>query len=807
MTHFKGTFWGIQYDHSYPPPRHFANAENCRLFKPFIEEELINRLKSGAISYIGPVGKVKPPRIVSPITIEPSKPRLCINLMYLNCFMKDTPFTLDSLILVPKIIRKNSFMTKLDDKSGYDNVEMTETSKQLLGFQWGGHFFCCNTLPFGWKNSAYVYHTINLQAISYLRNLGISCLLYIDDRLIEQYHGEMPLQHSDSFSRATYAIKYAVNFLTNLGYFLNIEKSVFQPNQSITFLGFIVDSVNQSFFITQKRKMKFKKLRETILASSEISISLLQKFVGTCISFSMAIPGAKLYTNVCNGEISKAAKSKRKIVMVPDLLDEISHWEFIDEWTTPFPWINERHAVLSLSSDASNYKWGSIVKSVSINATCSDFWTDDYIDRPIMIKEAVALLNSLLSLKSDIKNKRVIAKVDNNAVVHSWHNQYSKNQELNGILKKIFQLTYEQNCALTLEYIPSAHNPADFPSRSMSNKLEATISRRTWLYVQYLFGKHSCDMFSLDSNAMKDENGELLEHFTPCPTPLTSGTDAFAQSYNADGNYYAFPPFSLIPSVIQFIIQERIICTLLVPRTHPTPPWYALLKSAADCIVTVGFKGDKGVLLYPSCRGYKQDKFGLPWDLLAVRFTHGHVTKQKNVCNCKPSQPRCKSFVPVLVVSDSMLRFLCNRKEHVKVIAVGGAKLLDTLETILNVIPIFQPLLLVIHSGTNNINKFGKPGHVQRKQAEEDINYLFSSVKNIQSSYSFAVAYSSCIYTQDPDVNSRITILNKLIRRYCNVYNFSFIDNSNIKVHHLKDFVHLNKEGETILEKNLFGLL
>jgi hypothetical protein len=100
--------------------------------------------------------------------------------------MKDTAFSLDTLSEVPKIVKKNSFLTKLDDKSGYDNVLMSENSKSLLGFQWGGHYFQYNTLPFGWKNSAFVYHTI-LQTISRLRQLSVSCLLYIDDRLIEEF--------------------------------------------------------------------------------------------------------------------------------------------------------------------------------------------------------------------------------------------------------------------------------------------------------------------------------------------------------------------------------------------------------------------------------------------------------------------------------------------------------------------------------------------------------------------------------------------------------------------------------------------
>ena len=101
-------------------------------------------LKTGAISYIGRVGEVEPPYIISPITIEQTKPRLCLNLMYLNCFIKDTPFSLDILQDVPHLIKRNSYMSKMDDKSAYLNMLMTENSRQLLGFQWGGHYFCSN---------------------------------------------------------------------------------------------------------------------------------------------------------------------------------------------------------------------------------------------------------------------------------------------------------------------------------------------------------------------------------------------------------------------------------------------------------------------------------------------------------------------------------------------------------------------------------------------------------------------------------------------------------------------------------------
>ena len=69
---FIGTFQVVTYAHKIPPPRQFSNSSNCKTFRDFINKEITSRLKSGAVSYIGPVGKVQPPCIVSPLTVEPT---------------------------------------------------------------------------------------------------------------------------------------------------------------------------------------------------------------------------------------------------------------------------------------------------------------------------------------------------------------------------------------------------------------------------------------------------------------------------------------------------------------------------------------------------------------------------------------------------------------------------------------------------------------------------------------------------------------------------------------------------------------
>ena len=50
---------------------------SCKPFADFVRSTLLDRLTSGVISLKGKVGEVEPPYLVLPLTVEPTKPRLC----------------------------------------------------------------------------------------------------------------------------------------------------------------------------------------------------------------------------------------------------------------------------------------------------------------------------------------------------------------------------------------------------------------------------------------------------------------------------------------------------------------------------------------------------------------------------------------------------------------------------------------------------------------------------------------------------------------------------------------------------------
>ena len=120
-----------------PPPQAqiFGNHGSCKEFTDFISRTLEEHLLTGAVRLWGKVGKVVPSRLVLSLTVEPSKPRLCVDARFLNLWMRDSPFSLDKLSDVRRCVYRGSFISKIDDKSGYDHVSLTDESMQYFGIR------------------------------------------------------------------------------------------------------------------------------------------------------------------------------------------------------------------------------------------------------------------------------------------------------------------------------------------------------------------------------------------------------------------------------------------------------------------------------------------------------------------------------------------------------------------------------------------------------------------------------------------------------------------------------------------------
>lgn len=309
---FKGNFKGKSYDNDSPAACsiYLPNSSTCIGFEQLIVDSLLERVSNGSLSV---AVEVDLPHLVMPFSIEPSKPRLCHDERLLNLWICDLPFQLDTLKKVPRVVPPECFMTSIDDKSVYDHIRLTESSRKYFGVQYGGWYFQYNTLAVGFKASAYNYHTAGLTATSYCRSLGVPCLHNMDDRLLGQLLHEGVAQGEGNSLRAMAALYATCEALIRLGYFIGFDKTCFEPCQVIRFLGMLVDGLRQAFRIPEDNKSKFVAVRDTILNSHYVDLKMLQRFAGKCISLMLAVPPARLCIREINRAICVATKNSKPI--------------------------------------------------------------------------------------------------------------------------------------------------------------------------------------------------------------------------------------------------------------------------------------------------------------------------------------------------------------------------------------------------------------------------------------------------------------------------------------------------------------
>ena len=109
-----------------------------------------------------------------------------------------------------------------------------------------------NTIPFGCKSSAFIYHSIGLLTSHYFRSQSIPCSLYIDDRhtvelnlpILTPKYALFTADRARSFALASSAIFIVCLTFVSLGYYI-----ILVPRQ--------VSSHTWVFWLTSVRKLSF----------------------------------------------------------------------------------------------------------------------------------------------------------------------------------------------------------------------------------------------------------------------------------------------------------------------------------------------------------------------------------------------------------------------------------------------------------------------------------------------------------------------------------------------------------------------
>jgi len=232
------TFQGESLKSYYPEPRQFENYVPQE-YHTFMNEQVQEWVNMGVLKEWSKVkSETDPgiPLVVSPLGVEPNKPRAIWDGRYVNEFCGDFPFSMDNTAKVAELAWSNAYFFKLDHKNGYLHIPIHKKSWKFFGVCWDKKYYVVTVLPFGWKISPLVYHTVTEAVAMYVRSLGIPMLCWIDDMLGWNEQSSKDKDDETQFQSALRAMVVVTHILFFAGYFLSISKCNLIPEKVLVYL-------------------------------------------------------------------------------------------------------------------------------------------------------------------------------------------------------------------------------------------------------------------------------------------------------------------------------------------------------------------------------------------------------------------------------------------------------------------------------------------------------------------------------------------------------------------------------------------
>lgn len=486
--------------------------------------------------------------------------RIILNLSSLNEYVEHHHFKMDTLKSAIMLMQKDCFFASVDLKDAYYSIPIADSDRKFMRFYWDGQLYQFTCLANGLSSAPRVFTKVMKSVFSTLRKYGHINTSYIDDSLLL----------ADSFERCVNNVTDTVHLMDSLGFTVHPDKSILHPTQCITYLGFVLNSVDMTVKPTQEKARKIKRLCESFLHKTTCSIREFSELIGNLVACEQAVKYAALHYK--HLELVKNFNLKQRkgnydgdMTITHDCIEDIQWWisnieNTSKEVTLPPP-------TVTLTSDASGYGWGATV--VDTCQSTGGMWSDTETDLHINVLELKAILLALQSFCRDIINSHIKLLVDNMTAVIYVNKQGGTKALCNDITRQIWLWAEQNNNFLSAAHLPGVDNTlADRESRHFHVDTEWMLDRTVLLELFTIFNTPALDLFA------SRINHQLERYVSWRPDPTAKAIDAFTLTWNEYS--YVFPPFSLLGPVLKKAGEDKSEMLLIAPL-WTTQYWFSRL--------------------------------------------------------------------------------------------------------------------------------------------------------------------------------------------------------------------------------------
>ena len=512
-------------------------------------------------------------QFISNIFTRPKKNggfRMILDLSQLNEHLQYHHFKMDTLQTALTLVTKNCFMSSIDLRDAYYHVPIAQVHRKYLRFIWQNELYQFCALPNGLTSGPRIFTKILKPPFAKIRALGHCIMGYIDDSILV----------AKSRKEAQEATKLATEMLTDLGFDINTEKSVFEPTQELEFLGFILNSQEMTVKLPLHKKDEIKSLCISLLSEPRPSIRFVAQVIGKLVAAMPGVQYGPMYYRQLEKEKTVALKLNRghfdrKMTISNESRVDLQWWiENIDQ---AYNVIGCNSPDIVIDSDASGQGWGATDQCTQIGGRWNTEELNRAADNAINYLEMQAAYLAIKSFCKQMQNVHVRMRIDNTTAVSYISNMGGiKSEMCNQMAKKIWQFCIRRNIWLSVEHLPGVQNVvADFNSRHFQDQTEWQLNTAVFTQLCDQLGNPELDLFASRLNA------QLPKYISWKPDPEATSVDAFKANWN-QWYFYAFPPFCLIGRCLQKIDHDEAQGILIVPK-WPTQSWFPrLLQMLVD---------------------------------------------------------------------------------------------------------------------------------------------------------------------------------------------------------------------------------
>ena len=387
------------------------------------------------------------PLVVSPLNVVPKangSPRLIHDLSLLKRFVQRGPKVRHINVLnLAKKFSSKSYFCKLDLSNGYFHLPIREEDRKYFGFSFDHTYYIFNSLCFGYSPAPEFFQYFSHKIVRILQEQNVVCEVELDDFLI----------HANSYRKCKKDVELVIYLLSYFLFRINFSKSCLILSQKIDFLGYALDAKNRCFTLTHEKLVKCRLIIKALSLLSSIKVKLLQRILGFFNFACQLVPFFRSY----NWPWYRFANLPASYRVRPDPGPLVHLREIFFKGPLFYAWPS-RVARCSVTCfvDATNFRVAGISGPGMFSFPLRS-------SRPILEAEFLASLYGIYSHLPFSNNVRLIG--DNTGVLYSVQKGSSRNLISNYFLQNLADLWHKYPFYLTLWYIPSNSNPANFFTR------------------------------------------------------------------------------------------------------------------------------------------------------------------------------------------------------------------------------------------------------------------------------------------------------------------------------------------------------